>query len=653
MEAFFTDFHFLRPVWLLLIPCIVVFIYWLHRQGQHKTGFEHVIDPSLLQHLTTSASEQRPEKELDHQYQGNNITRRSLSVYSLLAAAWIITGIALAGPTWQQLPQPLQQSDQALVIILDLSPSMRAQDNKPSRIVRARLKIKDLISQRRDGLTALIVYAGEAHVVTPLTDDINTIDNLLSTLEPGLLPIPGSNIEMALQTATQLTRDAAIKEASYVILTDGIDAGAVDTLKDISENATNRQQLFIIGLGTPNGAPIPTPSNNHSSGFLRDSNGVIINATRNDNTLNQVASATNGHYLPLQATDADITFILESIDRPTQPASNTNRDTQRTMDQWNEFGPTLLLLFLPLLALMFRRGWLLSLFIVMIPITLPDTAYASDDQENTKQHSIWDRLWLNDQQRAKQLFDQQQFEQAETLFEDSQNHQWTGSAAYKNKDYQAAADAFAQGNTATDDYNRGNALSQLERFEEAIAAYDSALAKDPSLSDAEKNRQLVQQILQQKQQEQKQASENSDKDNKEQEGKGDTQPSDNNTDKTQNTDQPQSQENKKNNDTDSSQDAAKEQQGEQENQEKDSRVTKDNDEDNNDATGDQKPQRSITAFDQLSNEEQQELEQWIQKIPDDPSGLLRRKFKYEYEKRRELYRSGQWQLPENNAHERY
>ncbi|MGS2716638.1 VWA domain-containing protein [Eionea flava] len=654
MESFLTDFHFLRPAWLLLIPLIVAFTYWLSRQGQHKTGFEHIIDKRLLQHLITRASEQRVSSQNDEPI-NSSVNRRPLPIYSLLATAWIGTCIALAGPTWQQLPQPLQKSDQALVIILDLSPSMRAQDNKPSRIVRARLKIKDLISQRRDGLTALIVYAGEAHVVTPLTDDINTIDNLLSTLEPGLLPIPGSNIEMALQTATQLTRDAAIREASYVILTDGIDPSAIDTLKDISDNTSHKQQLFIIGLGTPNGAPIPTPSNNHSSGFLRDSNNVVINAVRNDETLKQAASVTNGHYLPLQATDADIEFILESIDRTNPATSDHNRDTQRTMDQWNEFGPTLLLIFLPLLAFMFRRGWLLSLCIMVIPITLPETTYADDSENTSSQSSIWERLWLNDQQRGKQLFDQQQYEKAEALFDDSKTHQWKGSAAYKNKDYQTAVDAFSQGNTATDNYNRGNALSQLERFEEAIAAYDSALAKDPSLGDAEKNRQLVQQLLEQQQEQQDSENNGENNDNKEskdqnsqkQQGSKDKNSQDDNQANEQSdADSQQSQEDKKDSETNSNTDTANQQ---QEEQKENHRATKKDD----DNTNNDQQQRSITAFDQLSDEEQQELEQWIQKIPDDPSGLLRRKFEYEFEKRRELYRSGQWQLPENNAHERY
>ena len=287
----FADFHFIRPLWLLLIPVLLLAAYWLSRQGQRQTGFEQWIDADLLRHLVTddNANNSADSNNSDNNNKDNiHKAKKAISrlfarpIYTLLAGAWLITCIALAGPTWEKLPQPLQQSEQAMVIILDLSPSMRATDNKPSRIVRARLKIKDLLSQRKDGLTALVVYAGEAHTVTPLTDDTKTIANLLSTLTPGLLPIPGSNIEMAMTMATTLVADSGIQHAAYVVLTDGIDPKAINSIERTLENQA-QQALFIMGIGTPEGAPIPSDGSSDQSEFYVT--GITISFKRRVTTL--------------------------------------------------------------------------------------------------------------------------------------------------------------------------------------------------------------------------------------------------------------------------------------------------------------------------------------------------------------------------------
>ncbi|EGG93811.1 TPR domain protein in aerotolerance operon [gamma proteobacterium IMCC1989] len=668
MDAF-TDFHFIRPLWLLLIPVLLFAAYWLSRQGHRQTGFEQWIDADLLRHLVTDDNaDNRSDKNSSHKNDedGTHKAKKAIShllarpIYTLLAGAWLIACIALAGPTWEKLPQPLQQSEQAMVIILDLSPSMRATDNKPSRIVRARLKIKDLLSQRKDGLTALVVYAGEAHTVTPLTDDTKTIANLLSTLTPGLLPIPGSNIEMAMTMATTLVADSGIQHASYVVLTDGIDPKAINSIERTLEKQAH-QSLFIMGIGTPEGAPIPSDgsdsnSSQNKSEFLRDGNNNIIQAARNDAVLQEVASAVNGHYLPLQASDDDIDFILQSIERPAFQNSKSENESQREMDQWEEFAPLLLLVFLPLFALMFRRGWLLSLMVIILPVTLPEPVYAQIiDQAKAEtptatKSTLWDELWRNKNQQGQQAFEQQDYATAEKHFNSSENHQWQGSAAYKNKDYQAAADAFAKGDTATDDYNRGNALSQLQQYDDAIEAYDSALKKDPSLSDAKKNKEIIEQIkAQQQKQEQQQGDGDESKDNKDNKEGNESQ----DQQSKENSDSQQQNKSEQEEQSDSNKSEGEKTEAEKAEEEKQAAEEKKAQKDKNKEDNQQEQGQQLSAFDQLSTEEKQELEQWIQKIPDDPSGLLRRKFEYEFQKRRQLYQSGDWKLPDNNAHERY
>jgi Ca-activated chloride channel homolog len=628
-------FHFLRPWFLLLIPLLILFSLWLRLQGRQQTGFEQWIDAHLLPYISTNDQQGK--------HSGFYSLLHSLP-YFLLALAWLLTSVALAGPTWKQLPQALHQSEQAMVILLDLSPSMRAEDNKPSRIVRARLKIKDLLTQRKDGLTALVVYAGEAHIVTPLTDDTRTIINLLSTLEPGLLPIPGSNIEMATEVSMQLIKESGLTRASLVLITDGVDKAAI---KSVSNTLANNIDVFILGVGTPDGAPIPIADSTGNHGFMQDKNNNVITAIRDDQELQNLAQTINGYYLPLQADDSDIRFIIDSVERPISMATEQAKQVERSMDKWAEFGPTLLLLLLPFLAFMFRRGWILLIVVTLTPAFMPEPAFALS----------WDALWLNKNQQAEKAFKENDYSRAQQQFSDSQ---WQGSAAYKNKNYQAALDAFSKGERAVDFYNKGNALAQLGNIDEAIKAYDTALVKDPSLDDAKKNKQLLEKIKKQQEQQEEQRQNNSDKQdqnnkdqNEQQQDKQQQSSDDKNDEKNQQQQQDSSQENaKQNNDKqDNDKQNAEENNGSNDNnkeEEKDNK-TEQATEDKNKEDNDKEPQ----ALAHLSKEEKQELEQWIRKIPDDPSGLLRRKFEYEFQKRRQLYQSGQWNLPDNNAHQRY
>ncbi len=647
--------HFIRPGWLLLIPVWVLFIRYLKIQSSNQTGFEQDIDTSLLPYLdlNSSVNQSSDNKKTINESITSKDTLKSRLPYWLLMWGWIIATIALAGPTWNKLPQPLHESEQAMVIILDLSPSMLATDNKPSRMVRARLKVQDLLTQRKDGLTALVVYAGEAHIVSPLTDDSNTIINLLPTLEPGLLPIPGSNIEMAVTTAKQLLRDSGYHSgdnSSLVVVTDGIDSNAVD---DITQSINNELSLFILGVGTSKGAPIPLgplgSSSKTQAGFLRDSNDNIVTAARNDSVLKQLAQENSGYYLPLQADDSDIDFIIDrlNLSNPLHALTQQHRKQEREMDQWEELGPTLLLLSLPLFALAFRKGWLLVLAISIFPTITPQTAYAFS----------WSDLWLNKDQQAQQAFDKQDYATAQEQFE---HYQWKGSAAYKNQQYQAAIDEFSQGNMASDYYNKGNAHAQLGQFDEAIEAYDQALAKDPTLDDAKTNKALVEELKKQEQQQEQQNQEqnqdgSSDNNQNQQSSQSDNQQQESSEqkqeqgqqEKNSETSQAETGENQQNNDKNNNEDSDSNAEN-QATQLKSQEDTAEESEENK-----QTSDADSASLAHLSEEEKHELEQWLRKVPDDPSGLLRRKFEYEFQKRRQLYQSGQWELPDNNAHQRY
>ena len=176
-----AEFHFLRPFWLLAFIPLALFLRWLVGRGRGGGAWETVCEPALLPYIL-AASGGRPGK----------------TPLVLLALAATLAIIALAGPTWERLPRPALQKQAALVIGLDLSYSMYARDIQPSRWQQARFKIADLLDLRKEGQTALLVYAGAAFTVSPLTNDSNTIKAQLTALSPAIMPAPGSNAGSAI-----------------------------------------------------------------------------------------------------------------------------------------------------------------------------------------------------------------------------------------------------------------------------------------------------------------------------------------------------------------------------------------------------------------------------------------------------------------------
>ena len=199
------EFHFLRPLWLLAIIPAMVFFIAMWRVNSVITAWDKAIDKSLLPYL------------LDRSKSG-----AQRSPLLLLLAAWALAVMALAGPVWEKLPQPVQKRDDALVIVMDLSLSMYAPDHIPSRLDLAKRKLRDILALREEGQTALVVYAGDAHTVTPLTDDVVTIAALVPSLNPNIMPLFGSNPMSAIDLAIGLLDDVEASRGRILLMTDGI-----------------------------------------------------------------------------------------------------------------------------------------------------------------------------------------------------------------------------------------------------------------------------------------------------------------------------------------------------------------------------------------------------------------------------------------------
>lgn len=605
MNSFdFSQFHFLRPLWLWGCLPVLLLCYLFWRQKTRSGRWQRAIDASLLPHLLESLPGGKNRWPL-----------------AALLLGWLLAALALAGPVWQKLPQPVRQKVDALVIMQDLSLSFYAQDLSPNRLSRALHKLGDLLRSRKEGTTGLVVYSGDAYVVAPLTDDTRTIDGMLSALSPEIMPSYGSNPVAAVKKALQLLKDTAVSQGRLLLITDGVSEKDLETISDLV--GRTHHTLSVLGVGTENGGPIPM----QEGGFFKDADGKVVVPKLNRTLLQQLATCNNGRYSDIQLTDQDLHSLLTTA--PILPREENFRKVTREFDQWREQGGWLVLLILPLSLLAFRRGWLLGIILLL-------SLWSTDSQAMS-----WQDLWQRPDQQAAAALAQNNPQKAAKLFK---NRQWQGAARYRAGDYQGAAESFKDSTTATGQYNLGNALAKSGRLQEALAAYEQALKIAPALADAKANRQLVEKILaeqeKQKRQQEKngKAGENDKQPNRKQEGTS-AQQDDKNA-------QTQNDPDKKGGKKSSSQakDTHSAPNVDKKNEQSASTANRDNDaqqpeqkaeqatpakaEEKEEA--EQRPPMAADDQESLNEEQQQALQQWLRQVPDNPGGLLKRKFEYEY-----------------------
>lgn len=666
-ETAAAQFHFLRPLWCLaLIPLVVTWWILKYQSGRLKK-WQTIIAPELVPLLIG---------------EGGN---RTINLRPWVLSLGLIAVVALMGPTWNKRAVPVHKQEQAMVILFDLSPSMLASDLKPDRLTRARLKTIDLLSAYKEGTAALIAYAGDAHVVTPLTDDANTIISQLPVLHPNIMPASGSNPEAALDLAIELITNAGNTEADIVLVTDGITPGARENLHERLQNQPGLR-LSILGVGTEEGAPIPL----NQYGFARDGQGGIVIAKLNADELQVLAQRNKGVYRTITGTDADIKALLGPLQNR---SADQARELERKLDIWQDQGFWLVLVLLPFGLLAFRRG-LLS---VLPPTLLVGSLLHSPASEA----GIWQDLWQTPDQQGMEALKNEDPASAQGLFEDPA---WQGVAAAQSGDYAAAAEAFSQLNTADNHYNRGNALARAGDLDGAIEAYEKALELDPDIQDAADNKALVESLKnqQQNQQSQDQNGESSDQ-NGEQPKDGNNQGADSQSDqdnsssdsepgKGQQPDAESQQGNQGESSSDIPSDSAsnnsgqepsageepsagkkpsanKESSGEKEQSAsnaspQDEQPGGENETASNSSAGEQEPDQSepreadqegqqAIQGSSLSEEEQQNAEQWLRRVPDNPGGLLRNKFKYQAEQRFRAERNSPKPPPGQYSEERW
>nr|WP_136252103.1 VWA domain-containing protein [Ningiella ruwaisensis] len=671
--ANFAEFHFLRPhfLWLLAVFAILVFV-WM-RFKLKNSEWQQILPHHLHQRLVVS--------------KGN---KQSRAPFIWLFVALCIASIALAGPSWEKLPQPVYQSESGKVVVMDMSLSMRATDVSPNRLSRARFKAIDLIKEINDGEVGLVAYASDAFTISPLTDDISNLENLIPSLSPEIMPNSGSNPLAGLKHATELLQGAGYQSGHVYWITDGIESDQIKAIRDFVN--TSAYAFSALLIGSEDGAPIKLKDGS----LLKDNRGSIVIPRTNPRYLEQALNASNARVSKMSIDSTDVDSMILASNR-LDSAREQNSD-QQTGDTYKDAGIYLTLLLLPIAALLFRRGLLfVALLSVMLPMSIPQPVFAQSDSQRIESAESDDAslstgpktkgvasaltqglrsLFLNDDQRGKEAFDQQDYKDAQNLFDDIN---WRAAAAYKSGDYEKALELYSQADGIDSIYNRGNALAKLQQLQKALEAYNKVLSLDPEHEAALKNKSIVEELLEQQQQEQnnqQSQSENQsqqDKQSQNDSGEGDQeqssdtsnqenqQRSERNSDQNNESDQNQDQQSNdnQNGQQNNQQQAPSPEQLEQENNKDSGELEGENaeqnqasaqgqmTEENSEPAGEQQAIQAINP-DELSPEEREQIQRMqtlLNKVPDDPAYLLQRKMLLEAQRRK------QYSAPQNQEQE--
>ena len=655
---FLNQFHFLRPEWFIALIPLMLLVILIRKTTAKQSGWQSVIPSHLYQYMVIGKNELGAKPPM-----------------WMLAFVWIISVTALAGPTWERLPQPVYQLKMGHVIVIDMSLSMRATDMTPDRLTRAKYKAIDLVNAIGEGEMGLVAYAGDAFVISPLTEDAGNITTLLPSLSPEIMPVPGSDPLLGIESAAELLTNAGYNSGMIYWITDGIELEQQQELQEYV--ASIPFTVNALTVGTSEGAPI----RQQSGELLKDFTGSIVIPKLNEGAVKGVVKTSGGRFESFTSNDADIEALaaVSLLDKTDSEEGEEESNLQG--DQWKEVGPYLLLLLLPFAAFAFKRG---LVFIVLIGVLSPSfvqNAHAlqsSQDSQNIAAQtpsapapasgpnplSWWQKPFMNDNQEALNSYQRGKYKDAVNQFNDET---WKASSLYKSGDYEGALNAYQNIPGPNSAYNQGNALAKLGKLEEAIQKYDQALREAPDFEDARTNKKIIEDLLKQQQQqnqnEQQQNqdqnesgdnseqndSQNSDQNNQDgsndqsgQQNPGEDQQSDENQDQSANNEQQNSGDDSQQSDDSKINDESESSDSQQQNAEQDQSEQNESAQQNSGQPkeSEQQSEREAQAAqgqaEELTDAEKEELqrmESLMRRVPDDPAFLLKRKMQLEAQKR--------------------
>ncbi len=599
-----SHLHFTYPLWLwgfVVIPFVGMIFFLFYRKQAAFHQLEKFIDKHLLPYLLVNKGNQKRSPW------------KSLLLWSV---AWSCLTLALAGPRWSFREIETFSRDQSLVILLDLSESMNATDIKPSRLVRAKQKIEDVINLSKGVKIGLIAFAADPHMIAPLTDDKETIHHLLPPLETDLAYIQGSRLSSALEMASNMLEAEPGHNKALLIISDGgfEDASAIKTVKKLADQGL---VIHAMGAGTADGAFLL----DHKGNIIKKNGSPMISKLQKE-TLNEISIAGNGRYLEMHYSDQEEKMILQELEK--------RADMQMKLGQkhqlWDEHFYLFILPALPIILWWLRRGYLFAMFLMILTPTL------------TIEASSIGNYFKNSEELGKQAMEQDDYETACHTFQDSYRK---GVAYYRAGQFAEAEKMFQQCSreevAASAAYNLGNALVQQQKLKEAIAAYEDVLKKWPDHTKAKENLELVKQMLEQQKQQNSDDHSNQQEEEKQNESENQNQ---NQQNENQNESQNESQDSPDSKGSNTENQTPNERQDSNEAQDKEQQQKNEEEQVNESQEGQQEKQQQEEKFQNEArqakapkSQEDQDADLWLNQIANDPKTFLKNKFYIESKKK--------------------
>ncbi len=462
---FFTQFHFIRPLWLLaLIP--MLFLIWLRWREESKPGWKDILPEHLREALTI----------------GEHGWRKQLPLKLLMVNVFLAI-IICAGPSWQRESSPFGEDKASMLVILDNSDSMLQKDLPPSRLERSKQKIRDLLAARQGGKTGLVVFSGSAHVAMPVTQDSKVFDPFLAAITPDIMPVKGKLAEQALLLIDPQLQ--GIAGSTVLLVSDGVNPATAKQYEDYF--ADKPYQLLILAVGNSD---------------------VVSNNPMDLASLQTLASKTNGRLVEVSVDNSDIEQLNRYVER------NMQLNGESSMP-WKDMGYALLFPIAIVMLLWFRKGWLVQWCVIAMVsgnLIMPNKVLAENISLKAEQPQAvqkmsaldkvtqwWWDLWLTPDQQGQRLFNKLEYLEAAKHFSDPLRK---GTAYYYASEFKLAHNAFLEmqndPSEEVRDFGLYNAASALARQREYLAARNllQSLANKESLnqelrSDVEHNLKVI------------------------------------------------------------------------------------------------------------------------------------------------------------------
>jgi len=452
IRAILTDFQFEQPLWLIGLVA-TPFVAWYARSTLMPRNIDKHIDPDLLQHLVKG--DVTTIGKVSSWFHGVSLS---------LMCVWVLFVLSLAAPQWNFRNIDVYQPGSSLIIVLDMSASMNARDISPDRLGWATREIEDILDYSPNLPIGLVVFAGDSHVITPITDDHMTIRNFLPHLSTDIIFIQGDKVTPAVNMARNMLAKDSSSDKNILIISDGNLDDIGNGIRAVSDAYENGYRVHVMAIGT-------------STEYK------VLSVVQED-VLREFALSGGGVYTLSDYSTDDVEAIIREINNN---ASVVKRSNDKIMLRSDGFYIFLIISILPMLRHLIRCYS--CVIAAMLILGIPKIAYAEEE-------TLWDRYFVSPEIKAYQAFDDKRYDEAIQYFQDPYRR---GVALYKAGRYKEAEQAFTESTRSSVKvsslYNLGNALAQQGIYNEAIDAYKAVLREDEDHQAAQHNIDVINKLM--------------------------------------------------------------------------------------------------------------------------------------------------------------